>query len=661
MRRVLLVVCLALPAPAGAAGADIRPAGADVLVVYAADSPDRDGSGTPDGLEAAEYYAKRRAVPAENLLPVSTQRRPGAKGLWTYAEFFARILQPVAKKLAAKTAAGETFSRRICYILLGPHVPVSMLTHPKPKQPERSWFRKSRRRSVDGYLIRIAENLRAGFDEKSASAGPGQAGPIGSTPAEILLPVYGAFGPPPRAATFRQLRRRQPERFGFYLVARLGRDLPSARDMLDGALYAERHLRLPADGEAGPAIWLDQKYRFAGDHVAAMSRAVPLVRGVKGSAFAGGKGLSKAWPVVIDNQLAEIGSGDPAHKPTVEAVIASDGVDAKGVTLTTRRKISRRGRDAATVLYFPPGCTVGCFEPPPKPPKPRPAATGPAGSQTRPAKPPPAPAPPKLLATAKVVGFDEADNRLLLDSTAGFQAGCTVRYVWPGEFPARRCFLFYGFYGLGRYEDVFQFLPGAIGVHVDSSCMRWAHGAVGRGIAATFGVTAEPLSAGIPYGDGMLVALAAGAGWAEAAYGSLRLAQRWTGVVFGDPLYAPFRSQLLADKTPPVLGKAQARADGRGAVTITAALAGRTADERADVALFRVDFGRSKRYGQRVDFFDWPQPQTGRGVRGRRFGYSRHFRHTLKGLEKGATYHYRLVARDPAGQEAATPDATFIP
>jgi len=62
-----------------------------------------------------------------------------------------------------------------------------------------------------------------------------------------------------------------------------------------------------------------------------------------------------------------------------------------------------------------------------------------------------------------------------------------------------------------------------------------------------------------------------------------------------------------------------------------------------------------------VEFFDWPEPQKGRNVKGRRFGYSRHFQATLKGLKKGAAYHYRLTARDPAGNETRTQDATFRP
>jgi len=652
----LLPVALSSTAPARPADARWRPGGANVLVVCAADDADRDRNGTPDSLEAARYYARRRGVPAENLLALKLRPdRPG-RGRWSYREFYERILKPVTAKLAAGTADGGRFSERICYILLCPGVPVSMTAVPKAPKGEKYWFRRLTNRSVDSYLISPEVNLQVGIDAETGFPVRSGGRLLGTTGRDLALPIFGAFASP-RGRSFRYLRHEAV--VNFYLVCRLGLDLKSARDMLDGALYAERYLRLPGPDERGafrPAIWLDMKYRFASDHVMSMSRLMPLVQGLRGSPFAAGKGLLRVWPLVIDNQPAEIGAGrDVAHKPTVTATIARDGVDAEGVTLTSPRRIGRRGRDVPPVLYFPPGCKVSCWPAPGPKPRSAPAAgraaTAPA---TGPAGPPPGP-----LATARVVGIDVRRNRLLLDSTRGFVAGGVVKYVWGGEFPARDCFLFYGFYGLGQFEDVRQFPPGAIGVHVDSSCMRWARGAIRRGIAATFGVTSEPLSAGIPYGHLLIAALARGHDWAESAYGALRLAQRWMGVVFGDPLYAPFRSKGLVDRTAPVIGPVTVKPAGRGAVTVAASLAGTSPDELADVALFRLDYGPTARYGQCVDFFDWPQPRKGRGVKGRRFGYSRHFRWTLRGLKSGVRYHYRLTARDPAGLETRTSDAAF--
>ena len=629
MRRILGVALVVfVGASAGSAeNAQWRADGRHVLVIYRSDDVDQRGNKTPLSRSAATYYAARRKVPKENLLGLELALEKGVRG-WNYPAFYERILRPVAAKLASKASDGKPLSDRICYIALMPGVPMYLNTgHSQPKEAKkRDWALRTSRRSVDQWLISIDANLRAGVDKENNTPGLVGTRPLGGNFRHTLVPMFGHYRVPARAAHFRKLRANQPRLFTFYLVTRLGNNLKSARDMLDGALYAERYLRLPGPGERAavrPTIWLDQKYRFAFDQVAAMSRTIPVVRGVPGSPFAVGSGLRRVWPLVIDNQLAEIGAGkNSQHKPTVTGEIAKDGVAADSLTLKGQ---GERKTDAPRVLYFPPGCTVTNGK-----------------------------------ATARVLGVDAKKNLLRLDSAKGFAPGETITHTWPGTFPTDDCFIFYGFYGLGRYEDVFKFLPGAIGVHVDSSCMNWARGAMSRGIAATFGVTTEPLSSGIPYGDQMLLALSAGYDWAEAVYGSVRFGQRWAGVAFGDPLYAPFRSLQKKDVTSPVLEPGEVKSGSR-AVALSVRLAGDTADERADVALFRLDYGPTEKYGTTVDFFSWPEPQKSRGVKGRRFGYSRHATWQLEGLNKGAAVHYRITARDPAGNETVSADATFKP
>ena len=337
-----------------------------------------------------------------------------------------------------------------------------------------------------------------------------------------------------------------------------------------------------------------------------------------------------------------------AHRPMVSAKLASDGVDARGVIFTTPGRIGRQ-LDAPSALYFPVGweATNGT------------ARARIVGVEVKPGQPDSA---------AATTGAAESGSprrpplvvRLLLSDTRGFKPFDTLTAAWGGEFPSTNCFFFYGFYGLGAYEDVFAFGPGSLGIHVDSSCMVWAGWAIQRGIGATFGVTAEPLSAGIPYGDLVLLALASGYDWAEAAYGGLQFGQRWAGVLFGDPIYAPFRSLQAPDGTAPVIEAAAARVEPKTA-HIQARLAGAGADEQADVALWRLEWGPTQAYGQVVDFYHWPQPDSSsRGVPDRRYtGYSRHFRHSLRSLWPGQTYHYRLIARDPAGNVSTTNDATF--
>ncbi len=623
-KAVICVLTLLLAAGAARArDAKWQTGGRNVLILYRSDDADKNGNGKGDSLEAAEYYAARRNIPRRNMLglKLATAKRRHA---WTYREVYDRILTPVAAKLATPLLAS-----RICYIATMPGIPITVATGIKEPAglKRRDWFQRIGRRSIDQWLISVDANLAAGVNKETGAPGsrPGKA--LGGSSRDLTLPLFGRFGNPARARHFRQLRSGSKARFGFYLVTRLGNDLRSSRDMLDGALYAERFLRLPGPLEKNvprPTIWLDQKFRFAGDHVSSLDRAIPLVRGAGGSPFAIGRGLQRIWPLVIDNHLNEIGlplkETGLAHKPTVTGVVAKDGVNKRGILVDRVKKRSGRTKRTPTGLYFPPGCTVTNGK-----------------------------------ATARVTGLGRKTGRVLLSSTTGFAPGDTVTYTWPGEFPTDNCFIFYGFYGLSKFEDVFKFLPGALGIHTDSGCMKWAKGAMSRGIAATFGVTNEPLSAGIPYGDQVLIALAAGYDWAEAVYGGLRLGQRWCGVTFGDPLYAPFRSLRKKDITKPVLGEVEVRTD-RKTTILSASLAGESEDELADVALFRLEYGPTTKYGTTIDFFDWPDPAKSRGVKGRRFGYSRHAAWSLKGLDGKTTYHYRITARDPAGNETVSDD-----
>ena len=648
--RVCLTGCawvLLVLTGAGLAADDAswRAEGENVLVVYAADSEDGDGNGRGDSCEAAEYYALRRGVPGENMLGLELVRKE-SRTPWSYRDVSELILNPVAEKLKSMTDDGTILSDRIAYILMCPGTPHAMDVEFGIPNKRKSIFERTRCRSVDEYLISVFANIEVGSEKESTSqAATGGNGPLGASQSDLLLPIFGIYDKPAGAKHFRQLRRQRPGEFDFYLVSRLGLDLKSARDMLDGAIYAERYLRLPSRhqrSDSSSAIWLDQKYGFAGDHVAAMAKLMLIVQGAPRTPFSWNGGLNRVWPLVIDNQREEIGrmAGGVQHKPTVTAEIRA--VDRDGVTLALPGKAGLAD-DVSRVLYFPRQDEVVVL------------------SGTRAGSTMPADGAGQVPSgrSARIVGFDVGRHWLGLDSTNGMSVGDTLKYVWPGSFPSRNCFFFYGFYGLGRYEDVFQFPPGSMGIHVDSSCMTWAKRAISRGIACTFGVTSEPLSTGIPYGDQVLLALSSGYDWAEANYGGLRLAQRWTGVLFGDPIYAPFRSKMLVDETPPVIGPVRVRAIADDTV-IQASLTGRNEDELADVALFRLEYGPTKEYGQAVDYYDWPEAESSQWISERRFGYTRHCRYIVKGLERGRKYHCRLIARDPAGLESSTPDVTFV-
>ncbi len=706
-------------------------AGKHVLVVYNQSAPDADGNGKSDDLDAAEYYAARRGVPADNMLGLKLEK---VKRHPDYVYFFENILTPVRAKLHSKGANGRPLGESIRYILLAPRMPMRMNTNQgKAEHPVRKGFGGAGRRSVDQWLISIEANFAGGIEKETGRPGrlkniklgqvivgskllgqlkygklnigsikvagrPMVALPVekegklgemlvggrklgeypvgkeklgelnigtkdkplklgevdvrvptlGSRRSDISLPLMGRFM---RGGDgFAELRAKTASLKGCYLVTRLGKDPASAQRCVDGALYAERYLRGGgAGGVAGtgssesaegalpePAIWLDQKFRFAGDQVASQVRCSALVHPWKSGLFRpGAAGPLAPWKLVIDNQLTEIGlrakGAEKAHKPTATAKVSQ--VLAGNVVVLEKKKIGRR--PAPTSAYFSPGWEIR-----------RKAAKAGAADKR-----------PEFKAVVRAV--DPGANQLMLSTNAGLQKGDELISVWSGEYPTRDCFFFFGFYGLGRFEDVFAFQPGAIGIHVDSSCMRWATGALGRGIAGTYGVVNEPFSAGIPYGDQVLAALVRGRDLAEAMSAAIRFPQRWAGVTFGDPIYAPFRGAKVPDRGAPVLEKVAAVA-ARGGVRVTALLGGKTPDELADVALFRVEYGPDAKYGEASDFYSWPDPQNPGKVKERNYsGYSRHFSRLLTGLQKGKTYHYRVVALDPAGNRTVSPDATF--
>ncbi len=124
--------------------------------------------------------------------------------------------------------------------------------------------------------------------------------------------------------------------------------------------------------------------------------------------------------------------------------------------------------------------------------------------------------------------------------------------------PTARFYL--GWYSLYNYNDAFEWLPGAVGVHIDSfsalnyrhpSHGAWTAGAIWRGITATAGAVAEPTIQGFIEGDVLFEAFVAdGVSWAEAAYRAIPRHQ-WMMVVFGDPLLSLTRRYPGTRLPPP--------------------------------------------------------------------------------------------------------------
>lgn len=105
--------------------------------------------------------------------------------------------------------------------------------------------------------------------------------------------------------------------------------------------------------------------------------------------------------------------------------------------------------------------------------------------------------------------------------------------------------LYAGWYSLNHYNDAFSWLPGAIGIHLDSESAEdprggpnWAANALEHGITVTSGAVDEPYLPGLPRPDGIVHDLLAGANVGDAFLRNT-LMLKWMIVNIGDPLYRP--------------------------------------------------------------------------------------------------------------------------
>src|SRR4029453_18316333 len=113
---------------------------------------------------------------------------------------------------------------------------------------------------------------------------------------------------------------------------------------------------------------------------------------------------------------------------------------------------------------------------------------------------------------------------------------------------------------------------------------------------------------GLPFMASAFAALTSGHDMAEAFYSAIPLNTRWNTVVFGDPLYAPFRPcARRPDETPPAI-------------------------ERLTLHALRSPGGGDDKVSQR-----------------RRYFYTRRFAYELADLLPDREYPVRVSARDPFG------------
>lgn len=644
---VWLLRAVGIPAQTGAVQEWVTPK--EVLVLFNARWPDEDGNYRSDSQDVAEYYAARRGIPTDHLLGLAVTKRQGKPDNLAYPDFFRRVLVPTRQRLAELAARGT----HIHYLVTCYGIPLVIDTNLDGKRNEHPIWQPTdndaRSRALTGWLVNLEENFEAGFDRVTgkpgphggASAAPGGK-PLGTVLGDIaLLWMRGAFDRPDQTSSFKTLRMASPTRRESYLVTHLGGEtLETSLGLVDKALYAERYLQNFAGRPAHPyygRVWLDHNGGTGAGHRPSLLTAALWFKGLlKTSVFASANRpqpwyQGPPWDVRMDNAEAEIGSRDPKdlaaplHVATVSGVIES-------VDPATRVIVLLSNGDPAPAVYFPAGEVV--------------ESTGGGRAQ--------------VLALT-------SHNTLQLSTVDKFRPGDTVKWRQPTGFPLTDVVFYYGYYGLAQYHDVFQFRVGAVGSHMDSGSVVWARAAMRRGITATAGAVSEPASAGLPFMASAFAALTSGHDVAEAFYSAIPLNTRWNTVVFGDPLYAPFRTRAKRpDETPPAIERLRLlslRSPGGGRrVLVSAQLAGATPEQADDIAVWQVEYGLTPEYSSAVPYIEWPDPGDDKLNQHRRYFFTRRFTHELADLLPDREYYVRISARDPFGNVGrATGTVTTLP
>jgi hypothetical protein len=129
------------------------------------------------------------------------------------------------------------------------------------------------------------------------------------------------------------------------------------------------------------------------------------------------------------------------------------------------------------------------------------------------------------------------------------------RFNKPGDAPNVATYV--GWYKLRSYEDAFTFEPGAIGYHMASGEAvsihnpkekGWCKNALDHGITVTLGSTGEPYLDAFPLPKAFFGLLLTGKYPVVEAYYLTSRYISWRMVLFGDPLYNPWRGKGFEGK-----------------------------------------------------------------------------------------------------------------
>lgn len=140
----------------------------------------------------------------------------------------------------------------------------------------------------------------------------------------------------------------------------------------------------------------------------------------------------------------------------------------------------------------------------------------------------------------------------------------------PGE--CTEAMLYCGWYSLRQYVDAFEFVPGAVGYHIASFEAisikapierGWVKGLLNDGVDATIGPVAEPYLHAFPRPRDFFGLLLTGRFCLAECYAYTLDLHSWMMVPIGDPLYRPFAARpvlkleqvFAAERVPPEYGE----------------------------------------------------------------------------------------------------------
>jgi uncharacterized protein (TIGR03790 family) len=135
----------------------------------------------------------------------------------------------------------------------------------------------------------------------------------------------------------------------------------------------------------------------------------------------------------------------------------------------------------------------------------------------------------------------------------------------PGAPKIKDVALYCGWYQVGGMAPIFDFKPGSVGFHIASFTMQhlhehpnWTGQMLKEGISATLGAVNEPYVTAFPNPDDFFPLLLTGKLTLAEVYWKTVPWTSWQICMIGDPLYTPFEKnpQVLSDDLPPRLRRA---------------------------------------------------------------------------------------------------------